>query len=177
MKRAAVVAAVSRLPAGPFGGTGFRHLATGYQPLSGEGARVTGGRWNPPDSFPVLYLGLDRQTTVAEFRRLAAKQGRAPSDFLPRDLCSYEVRLQHVLDVRGADTRRNVGLSSELDGNDLAASQAVGEAAHLVGFEAILAPSATGSGEILAVLLDRLLPESAVRHLSSERWTETDNLR
>lgn len=176
MNRAAVVATVSRLPARTFDGAAFRHLATGYQPLSGDGARTVGGRWNPPRSFPVLYLALDDETTKAEFLRLAAKQGRAPRDFLPRDLCSYEVRLQRVLDVRDSKTRRDVGLSTEPDGDDLAASQSVGEAAHLVGFEAILAPSATGSGEILAVLLDRLLPESAVEHVASQRWTEIEDL-
>lgn len=174
MDRAAVVAAVSRLPAQPLSGTAFRHVAVGYQPLSGEGARVIGGRWNPPNSFPVLYLALDRETTKAEFLRLAAKQGRAPRDFLPRDLCSYEVRLQRVLDVRESEARRDIGLSSEPD-DDLVASQSVGEAAHLVGFETILAPSATGSGEILAVFLDRLLPESEVEHVDSERWTEIDD--
>lgn len=172
MDPVAAVAAVSSLPAIAFDGTAFRHVAVGYQPLSGEGARVTGGRWNPPGSFPVLYLALDRQTTAAEFRRLADKQGREMRDFLPRDLYSYEARLQRVLDLRELSARREVGLDGELDANDLAASQAIGEAAHLVGFEAVLAPSATGRGEVLAVLLDRLLPGSAVKDVGSERWGE-----
>ena len=44
-------------PRGAYLGEAFRHMATGWDdPLSGEGARIHGDRFNPPDKFPVLYL-------------------------------------------------------------------------------------------------------------------------
>ena len=52
----------------------FRHVAEGRHPLSGAGARVHGGRWNPPDSVATLYLALEPATVVAEFHWLAARQ-------------------------------------------------------------------------------------------------------
>lgn len=35
---------------------GYRNQTRGYDPTSGEGARRFGGRFDPPGSFPVLYL-------------------------------------------------------------------------------------------------------------------------
>jgi RES domain-containing protein len=36
--------------------TAVRHLSPKHNPGSGEGARINGGRFNPPESFPTLYL-------------------------------------------------------------------------------------------------------------------------
>jgi hypothetical protein len=71
--------------------------------------------------------------------------------------------LQHVIDLRLDAHAEALGL----DGGDMAADdprscQLVGEAAHHAGFEALLAPSATGAGDIAAVFLDRMLPGSLV---------------
>ena len=50
--------ALSRVP---FEGEAFRHMGPGYGPLDAEGARIHGGRWNPPNSFPV-YPGTSTAT-------------------------------------------------------------------------------------------------------------------
>lgn len=65
---------------------GYRQVSAGRQPLSGEGARIQGGRWNPRESFPTLYLGMTEQVVAAEFQRGAMRSNRSPSDFLPREL-------------------------------------------------------------------------------------------
>jgi RES domain-containing protein len=128
-----------------------------------------GGRWNPPGSFAVLYLALDVATAVAEFKRLATKHGRQLEDFLPRDLFTYKVRLQHVIDLRVPEHAAALGVGLTEEG-DPRTFQLAGEAAHHVGFEAILAPSATRAGDILALFLDRLLPDSVVTDVSVTRW-------
>jgi RES domain len=84
----------------PLATTAYRHLAAGRDPLSGEGARIHGGRWNPPESFPTIYLGLCETTVDAEFARTAAKQARHPDDFLPRDFVAIRVELAEVIDLR-----------------------------------------------------------------------------
>jgi RES domain-containing protein len=150
----------------------FRHVAHDRHPLSGAGARLHGGRWNPPDSFATLYLALERQTTVYEFYRLAARQGRAPEDFLPRRMYRYEVTLGAVLDLQDPAARTSVDLGeAELKANDATRCRQIGEAAHYLGLEGILAPSATGEGTVLAVFFDRLHADSQIRDIDNEPWT------
>lgn len=54
----------------------WRMLTIRYQrdPLSGEGARLHGGRWNAPGQA-ALYLGADHATAIAEFYQGLAKPG------------------------------------------------------------------------------------------------------
>jgi RES domain-containing protein len=168
---AKLVARVEGLDAAAYGGDAFRHLPPAYDPLSGRGARIHGGRWNPPDSFSVLYLGLDRQTVVDEFERLARRQRRDPADFLPRAFYRYDLLLQSVLDLRDAEAMEAVGLNSaELTSDQLEACQRVGRAAHQAGREGILAPSAAGDGTVLALFLEGMQPGSTIAPTRMEIW-------
>jgi RES domain-containing protein len=155
-------------------GAFYRHVAVGRDPRSGLGARINGGRWNPPDSFSTLYLAEAVETAAREFYRLARRQGLHPRDFLPRDLYTFEVELEVVLDLRLNEARERVGPSSaELRSDDARACQAIGETAHHLGLEGIAAPSAAGGGGImLAVFLDRLRPSSRMEPTSHVRWNE-----
>jgi RES domain-containing protein len=158
-------------------GEAWRHVAAARAPMSGEGARIAGGRWNPPASFAVLYLGLDQRTVIAEFHRLASRQGLSPVSFLPRKLYRYEGRFHSLLDLRPASVRESLGLTTgDVSSHDPTACRAVGEAAYAAGREGILAPSATGSGDVLAVFLERLSPLSAIRDVGSELWEQVPDL-
>jgi RES domain-containing protein len=153
-----LIEAVDQLPRSTIATKVVRHVAPGYLPMSGEGARVHGGRWNPPDSFAVLYTASDRATMVAELERAARRQGLHPADLLPRDEVVYAVELQRVLDLTDPRALASVGLDDALlAAADWSTCQAVGDAAHYVGFEGIRAPSAAGSGQTLAIFIDRLL--------------------
>lgn len=154
---------IDGLPHMSFAGVAFRHQPPQYSPLSGRGARIQGGRWNPRDSFSVLYLGLDEAVVVAEFRRFVERQGRAVADFLPRTRYRYELELRNLLDLRSQAALASVGLSlADTRAEDLIACQLVGEAAHHGGREGVLAPSATGAGDVLALFIDRLEAGSSV---------------
>lgn len=162
---------IDGLPHARFTGSAFRHQPPQYSPLSGRGARIQGGRWNPRDSFSVLYLGLDEQVIVAEFRRLVERQARTVNDFLPRMLYRYDLELNALLDLRSEDARAAVGLSlADIRADDLRACQVVGEAAHHGGQEGVLAPSATGVGEVLALFVDRLEAASSVVPEAVDVW-------
>ncbi|HWI95662.1 MAG TPA: RES family NAD+ phosphorylase [Solirubrobacterales bacterium] len=153
-------------------GHAFRHQAVewGYsQP--GAGARTIGGRWNPPNSFATLYLGLSVEAVQAEFHRLAERAGREASDFLPRHLLKYEIELEAILDLTDASALDALGLTTEhLRSNNPNICQEIGEAAHHLGREGILAPSATGSGKVMAVFMERLLPNSRIDLVSTTVW-------
>jgi RES domain-containing protein len=166
-----LVGAIDQLDPVAFAGEAFRHVAPQYNPLSGAGARTQGGRWNPPQSVATLYLGCERETVIAEFNRIVRRSGRAPVDFLPRRFYRYEIQLGALLDIRDAGSRRALGLSDEaLSADDLRPCQAVGEAAHHLGREGVLAPSAAGPGTVLAVYFDRLEADSFVRDVDFELW-------
>ena len=63
-----------------------------------------------------------------------------------------EVHDLWVCDLRDAATLTSVGLSADdLIDTDRSRCQAVGEAALLLGLDGLLAPSATGTGDVLAV--------------------------
>jgi RES domain-containing protein len=166
-----LVATVDALDPVEFAGLAYRHLAAKWNPLSGAGARSAGGRWNPPESFATLYLAGEQETVIAEFERMAARAGRVAEDFLPRRLYRYEVRLAGLLDLRTPDARASVELhDDQLLSDDPAACQAIGEAAQYVGREGVIAPSATGSGTVLAVFFDRLGPDSVIQVIDFETW-------
>ena len=166
-----LVARIDGLDNRSYRGEAYRHLPPEYDPLSGRGARIHGGRWNPQDSFPVLYLGLDRQTVSDAFERLARRQRRDPADFLPRVFYRYDITLQNVLDLSEAEALGAVGLSTaELVSDQLEPCQGVGLAAHHAGCEGVLAPSAAGDGTVLALFLDRMHSTSAIAPRRMETW-------
>jgi RES domain-containing protein len=167
-----LVDAIDRLEPIAYAGGVFRHVASGRHPLSGAGARSVGGRWNPPQSFATLYLADSKATVEAEFQRMAGRQGLDPAQFLPRRIYRLGVELQAVVDMTQPASLMPALAELDLSADDLSAAQAVGEAAQYLGREAILAPSATGSGLVLAVFIDRLLPESRVEAIDFEEWTK-----
>ncbi|HEX4079549.1 MAG TPA: RES domain-containing protein [Rhizomicrobium sp.] len=69
-----------------------------FSPLSGEGARLRGGRFNPA-GIPALYLALSISTAIKE-----ANQGFAHK-IEPCVLCSYEVDCDDIADLRHAPDR------------------------------------------------------------------------
>ena len=83
-------------------------------PLDPSFAQRAGARWNPPNSFPTLYLNEDRGTARHNLRAFIAGWPYEPEDLradtgpvlvgatLPRD--------QHVCDAHSADGLHAVGL-------------------------------------------------------------------
>jgi RES domain-containing protein len=108
---------------------------------------------------------------AAELRRLAVRAGREIDDFVPRHLLEFDVELNAVLDLTDAEVAMAVGLGEkQLQADDATLCQEVGEAAHHLGREAILAPSATGTGTVLAVFVERVLPKSRLTLVSTTLW-------
>ncbi|MDE0674208.1 MAG: RES family NAD+ phosphorylase [bacterium] len=69
---------MAQAPTRSLAAIGYRNQTPGYEVRSGEGARRFGGRFNQPDSFPVLYLCTTRKCASAELKRKAYRQGLMP---------------------------------------------------------------------------------------------------
>lgn len=148
---------LARLELTSYTGHAYRQQSPGYDPRSGVGARRRGGRFNPPRSYPVLYLTLSVETAAAELQRSAQRTGLSLAEALPREVFRYDVSLSRVLDLREVGTLEQLGVTrEELLAGDQARSRQIGEGAARNGIQAILAPSATETGEVLAVILDNL---------------------
>jgi RES domain-containing protein len=168
---------IATAPHAPYVGEAYRHIAPQWNdPLSGEGARINGGRFNPPDSFPVLYLCSTRSCAVAELRLRGTRLVFGVEGLLPRDLYHYDVTLDRVLDLTSTVTLNHLEVTTDqVVGADLTTPRRIGEAAYATGSQAVLAPSATGVDKVLAFFPEllgsgRLVPELL------ERWESVEDL-
>ena len=171
-----LVELISTAPRRTHEGAGYRQQSPAYDPLSGEGARIHGGRFNPPDSFPVLYLCSTAGCAAAEFMRFARDQPIGPSGFLPRSLWRYEISLTNVLDLTDSETLDHLGVDGHvLVEDDRVLTHQMGEIAHQFGYQAILNASATGVDEVLAVLIE-YIRGGLVSPSLDQTWNTLDDL-
>lgn len=160
--------ALPDVAASTYDGVASRQQSAGHDPRSGAGARRAGGRFNPPNSFPVLYLCLGADCCAAELRRAARSLGVDVTALLPRELYTYEFSLTRVLDLREEAIRSRLGLDlPALLEDSMAQARSVGVAAFRAEWEAILCPSRTGVGDVIAVF-----PEHAAGGLHDVRLAE-----
>jgi len=169
----AVIASVSPVA---YEGDGYRQQAPGYDPLSGEGARRQGGRFNPPATFSVLYLCSTRACTVAEFLRAGTRLAIGPAGLLPRHLFRYTLRLDRVVDLSAEENLDRLGLSEDdLVSEDLSITRSIGEAAHSLGFQALRSKSAAGQDHVVAILIENIDREGLDPELE-EVWSSLSDL-
>lgn len=154
----------------------YRNQAKGFDPRKGDGARRLGGRFNPPHSFPVLYLCLTRPCVVAELTRQAERQGLNVDALLPRELFEISAELDKVLDLTDAATLEAIGIAPpDVVREDHRFTQEIGEAAHEHAFQAIRSPSATGVDHVLAIFPEKLAGTVLDVRLLGE-WNTPDDL-
>jgi len=150
----ALVAAISVVP---YEDDGYRQQAPRFDPFSGEGARRRGGRFNPPESFPVLYLCSTRACAAAEFFRAGNRLVIGPEGLLPRHVFRYALRLERIVDLTIEENLPRLGITElDLVAEDLSVTRSIGEAAHSLGIQAIRSPSATGQDHVLAILIENI---------------------
>lgn len=128
--------------------------------------RASYSRWSRARSFPVLYLGRPIDSVVVEaYRHLVDPVVDDPNildHLVPRALVTAQVSVTEILDLRTATARVELGLtmpqlmSGTEDRVAYRACQEVAAAAHQQGCHGLVAPAATGMGEILTLLTDRL---------------------
>lgn len=160
-----LVQRIDELGTADWSGIAYRYTTARRDPLSGAGARQYGGRWNPPDIFATVYLGTPIEATVGEFERLAESQGFTPERMLrvPYALHTVAVTDLPVLDLRSPAALDRLGLTlDDIADEDWTACQAIGHAAWFLGHGGVLAPSASGTGLVLATFETRAASSLAV---------------
>ncbi|NNM46949.1 RES family NAD+ phosphorylase [Knoellia koreensis] len=160
-----LVQRVDQLGASAWSGTTYRYTTARRDPLSGAGARLNGGRWNPPDIFATIYLATPIETCLAELERLAVSQNNTAAELLrvPYKLHTVKVTNLAILDLRDASALAHVGIGeADIADDDWTACQAVGHAAWFLGLSGVLAPSASGAGHVLAAFETRTGPSLEV---------------
>ncbi|MDX1659281.1 MAG: RES family NAD+ phosphorylase [Nitriliruptorales bacterium] len=124
-------------------------------------AAQQGGRWNPPDSWPTLYLNEDVRTAHAQLRHLFLGRGIDPEDLdddAPVVLAAATLPLrQTVADLRDDDGLEEAGLPTTYpryrNGQPVRydRTQPVGQQAHDAGLRGVWCRSAAeGGGNELA---------------------------
>ena len=173
----------------PFSGTVYRFIGSRFlhSPLASAGSRRHGGRFNPPDSFEVLYTALAADTALAEREGILLTDTaiKAARGIRTGILLRIGCRLASVLDLTDEQIRRQLqiplgellgpwlpwnvpapsALPSAVESHSVAApSQLIGVSVYASQrFEAIVFPSAKdATGRCLAIFPDRLRAGSIV---------------
>jgi RES domain-containing protein len=135
--------------------------------VSGLGSQRAGGRWNAPGTFPAVYGSLEPETALKEMLTQAARYGIPFAALLPRVLIAVTASLSQVLDLTDAKIRRRLRVSRQRmqaerwwerqDAGEEALTQAIGRAAHVIGFEGLLVPCAADARAVNLVVFPRNL--------------------
>lgn len=72
-----------------------------HEPLSGAGAALRGGRYNPP-GIPALYMSEDFSTAIAEYEQ--------DLGIRPGTLCAYDVDCRRAVDLTDYQTLEALGV-------------------------------------------------------------------
>ncbi len=121
-------------------------------PWSGKGAALRGGRYNTR-GIETLYLGQPPEVAEDEVRHYFARQELSipPDTFVVHPI---DVDFERVLDLTRAEVRDAVQFGlDELTADHHGRLPELGEAAHYLGFHAIVSPSARADGRNIAVFL------------------------
>jgi RES domain-containing protein len=180
---------VVRRPFSPWNGLLFRASCLPYAQtaklLDGKGSLAHGGRWSAAGTFPAVNLSTSQETAIAESGASFTCYNFAPSDVRPKVIVAVQATFSKVLDLvalKGLRAKTWLELDKLLaedwhkvnDGKHEALSQAFGRAAHAIGAEAILVPSARVPGGMNVVYFPRSLTRGSEVEILGEddltRW-------
>jgi hypothetical protein len=147
--------ALDAMPREAFDGRVWRAVPEGRDPALGRAAL---GRWGD-GSFDVLYTSLDRDGAVAEIHEYLNLQPVFPSK-PPWRLIDLSVRARRTL--RFADLAALKPLGVDIDAyrkRDYARTQEIADAAYVLGFDGLIAPSARWACANLMLSTSHLAPD------------------
>jgi RES domain-containing protein len=149
--------------------------------LDGKGSLTHGGRWSAAGTFSAVNLSTAQEAAIAESGASFTYYNFAPSDVRPKVIVAVRANFSKVLDLvapKGLRTKAWLELDKLLaedwhkvnDAKHESQSQAFGRAAHAIGAEALLVPSARVPGGMNLVYF----PQSLARGSKVEILGEND---
>ena len=166
----ALLDALDALDPVSFSGRVWRAVRAGRDPLQGH---PSAGRWEP-GTFDVLYTAMAPDGAVAELSFHLARQPVFPSKIA---YGLHEIAVRTAKTLRFADLVALTALGVEEDRyRDVLyeRTQEIGDAAHFLGFDGVIAPSARWPCLNLVVFTDRIGPGDLAIISSTEidfaRW-------
>jgi hypothetical protein len=160
-----LIDAIESLAGKPYRGRIWRVVREGKHVLTPSAA---GGRWDD-GTFDVLYTSEVADGAAAEmYFHLSRGQPVLPSK-VAYHLYEIQVRTERALHLKdldaiaqlGVDTTRYGALSYNDRHQEYPRTQEVGEAAHFIGFDALVVPNARWQAMNVVVFHDRLSPETS----------------
>ncbi len=141
----------------------WRHMFNGLDPAR---ANARGARWNPP-GVAAIYTSTTRETASAEAEYAIASQPVRPST--SRQLYQVRVTVTNVIDISDRAVLADLGIGDDnLRAADQEVCRTVGGAAHWLGFDGLLVPSARAAGTNLVLYADRLDVDAAFEIVERE---------
>lgn len=114
-----------------------------------EAENTRGARWNPP-GVAAIYTSLAREGALAEAEHQIAIQPVRPR--ARRTLYTIEITLTQVLDLTDTDLLQELGVGeAELAADDMVVCRDLGGAAHWIGRDGLLIPSARSASTNLVI--------------------------
>ncbi len=126
----------------------------------------------------MLYLGRPRESVLVEaYRHLVDDELDSPKELaaavIERRVLTCEVRVENILDLRPAAVRATLAIAEEdlfSEPGEYERCQAIGAAAHQLGRNGVIAPSASRLGETLALFTTNLPVEQWPTVKSRDIW-------
>jgi RES domain-containing protein len=147
-------AAASSLDGHAFRSTSPKY-ATEADIVSGKGAAMVGGRWNPL-GVAAVYASLTPETAMAETLSHHRYYRIPVENAMPRTFVALEIMLQAVLDLRIGPVRQRLRFSEsrivdvdwrkEMRQGNVPPTHLIGLAASLEAYEGLIVPSASDPG-------------------------------
>jgi RES domain-containing protein len=119
--------------------------------VSGIGALLAGGRWNPIGEMKVVYLSQEPETATKEALEHFRYHALPVSNALPKVIVAVKVKIERLLDLTTPALSEDLPVSipellaedwrALMSRNMESASQAVGWAAYAAGFQGMKVPS------------------------------------
>jgi RES domain-containing protein len=143
-------------------GVWYRCVAASFahEIISGQGARIHGGRWNPVGSFRTIYLSDSPETALQEYLARARRMKWPDHKSFPMVMAAVEVSVRRVVDFRVPEVAAVIEplLKAErahwrsIQSRREAVSQAIGRAACEAGFHGLVVTSQQVKGGVNLVL-------------------------